>query len=116
MDHYLIVLAQNGSSQYLERQKKRREYDSESDDSDGEDPASLLAFDLLDHSVQEAEIDVHLFAAQEDYNFTKYGENQILKYDSENPAPESFICITVESFMRKTFDEKWALSKDKSSV
>ncbi len=107
MGHYLIVLVQNGSPE--DSKKQKREYywnsDSESEDSDEEDPAaSLLAFNLEDHSVQEAKINaklVKLFAYQENYTFAKYGENQILKYSSGND--QSFVCITVTSFKRMMF-------------
>ena len=95
MEHYLIILVQDESEHPRQRE---RDYNSE-----GDDPASLLAFDLEDHSVQEAKINVDLFSYQNSYTFTKYGENQILQYYSgENGAyDKSFVCITVESLKRK---------------
>jgi len=87
MDHYLVVLVQDRS--------KQAGFCNQSSRPEGDDPASLLAFDLLDHSVQEAEIDVRLFADEEHCGFTKLGENQILKF-----YIGTFVCVTVESFKR----------------
>ncbi len=69
------------------------------------EPATLLAFSLKDHSVQEAEICHFTFCFQfGGYSFLKYGENQIIKYDNKCNGSEysadSMICITVESFSR----------------
>ena len=101
MDHHLILLAQEKS---LPPAHHEKDYDSE-----GDNPASILVFDLLDHSVQEAEIDVDLFAYQSFSSFVRYGENQILRYYSSDEDmgnynyKQSFVCITVESFKRKRF-------------
>jgi len=96
INHYLIVLVQAGT---VDR-RKRGEYDTE-----GQDPVSLLAFDLLDHSVQEAEINVDLFAYESDYSFIRYGKNHIVKYTNSQHSPESLVAITVDSFKRNICSE-----------
>ena len=94
MSHYLIVCVQD---QYT-YDKHREEYDSDEDE-----PASLLAFNLLDQSIQEVEINDCYFKYQKGYSFLKYGENQILKYGQMNHLSFkcSLACITIKSFERK---------------
>jgi len=92
MDHYLVVVVTSATVY-----KDEHGYVSER-----EYTANLLAFNLEDHSVQEAKIDALLFMWQEgDYSFLKYGENQIIKYASEfSYGGASMACITVGSFER----------------
>jgi len=69
-----------------------------------EQTATLLAFNLQDHTVQEATgINHTLFVRQGGhYSFLKYGENQIIKFGGlfERHDAARMICITVESFER----------------
>jgi len=75
MDHYLVVFTKD---KCIEEKEQRK---------------SLVAFNLLDHSVQEAEIGIDL---SQDMNESvlKYGENQIVKYGFD------LALITIESFER----------------
>jgi len=100
MEHYLVVVVQYESDYPMHRKDRGklglvRDYQ-----------ASLLAFDLLGHSVQEAEIDGNRFTYADNYSFIKYGENQILKFCNSMSSYESFVCITVESFKRNICFER----------
>jgi len=102
MGHYLIILAQDYSYD---------EYHRGSDDYSGEDePATLLAVDLRDNTVQEAKIkgSESMFNYIEKYTFTKYKDNQIIKFGGEmnSRALDTLIRITVKSFQRIPYLEK----------
>ncbi len=98
MDHYLVVVVNDNRA-------PARKLLSLSDNEDEEDEkddninykTSVLAFNLLDHSLQEAHIKAGLFDYKHD-GFIKYDENKILKYSDS--AAFSLACITVESFKR----------------
>ncbi len=91
MDHYLVVVVS-------ESKKKKSPFDDEEDD-DQTLKTSVLAFSLLDHSVQEADLEVGSFFYKHD-GFLQYDGNKIIKY-SGSSCPLSLACITVESFQRK---------------
>jgi len=111
MGHYLVVLVH---SEILHR-PTGREYDYDIEPKTDQD-ATILSFNLQDHTVQEAEVDISAFRYQQGYyaycdfirqrdyySFLKYGENQIIKYGGEYEyfgGAGSMICITVESFER----------------
>jgi len=109
MDHYLVFLVHDNSLHPKDRDRGD-DYDSYEDE-----PATLFAFNLLDHSIQQAEIDSSHFGYQEGYySFLRYGENQIIKYGgtSSKYSPSSFVNITVESFERILLIEKGSFLKN----
>ncbi len=73
-------------------------------------PLTLLAVDLRDNSIQEAQIhDPSFFfepgfgeaADNQPYTLSKYGDNQILRYGvGENGKSSPFSLLTIESFQR----------------
>ena len=95
MDNYLIVLVQGLKSP----QDKKLTFNSRLNTE--KRSTTILAFNLLDHSVQEVEIDApsmssrHLFL-----NFLKYGDNQIICHNHD------ITVITIESFERIFIDIK----------
>ncbi len=101
MDDYLIVFALGRNPKFdWDRQKT------------GKLPPTIFAFNLLDHSVQEVEMDTPSFVSPEDnFSFLKYGENQIIKYTE---ARSTVTVITVESFERILLIERAYLLKRKS--
>jgi len=89
IDHYLIVLV----------------HDYESDEEEmlvDHEPAVLLAVNLHDKSVQKAKIPLSMFICQSDYSFTKYQDNQIIKYGGRQGEKVlgNLVQITVQSFDR----------------
>ena len=67
--------------------------------------SALLAFDLRDHSLQEAKLDQSIFANLKDFTFIKYKENQIIRFGGWKEKTNAFgptVRITIESFQRKT--------------
>ena len=63
----------------------------------------LLAVDLRDNSVQEAEMPASILYSHQDFTFTKYKDNQIIKFggmDEQEREVGIMIRITVESFKR----------------
>ena len=79
MDHYLVVLT------------------FDKDESSDSTTSSLLAFNLLDHSVQEAKTKMYSFREAE-FHLIKYDEKEIIKYDAS--SADNFDLITVKSFER----------------
>ncbi len=89
MGNYLVVLTQGTKSNSMFYGLSRKE----------ELSTTILAFNLLDHSVQEAEMDTPSLVSQESYfSFLKYNENQIIKYGGDTNS--SVTVLTFESFER----------------
>ncbi len=68
----------------------------------GNEPTTLLAVDLYDNSVQQAEAPESMFSDQEKFTLTSYKDNQIIKYGGlkdHNPIGD-IVRITIESFQR----------------
>ena len=73
---------------------------------------TLLAVDLRDNSVQEFETPENLAYSFENYSFTKYKNNQIIKFGGSrcrNVLDRLFL-ITIESFQRILYSESSNLS------
>ncbi len=109
MDNHLVVLVQDES---VHIDIRLGDYDYEDYSSDDDEPATLLAFNLEDHTVQEVEMDSKIFGYYENYyTFLKYGENQIIKYgnpyDPYGYGIAQIGCITIESFKRTLLISKW---------
>ncbi len=60
-------------------------------------PTTLLAFDLRDNSIQEVKLDESLFPGMQDCTYTKYKDNQIIKFGGQ---ANQMVRITIESFER----------------
>jgi len=85
MDRYLILLLQNPD-------------DIRPGGSGLTTTATLLAFDLWNHSIQEVELERPLFCfVQESATYTKYKEDQIILFGGRS---KKMIRITIESFER----------------
>jgi len=80
MDDYLIVFANDGAL-------SKRFY-----------MTNLLAFNILDRTVQEVEIQIGCFGDQRGYSFLVYDGNRIIKYGGDDSF--SLTCITIQSFER----------------
>ena len=68
-----------------------------------ESSPTLLAFDLLDNSTQEVKLDRSMLADFFGFTFTKYKNNQIIKFGGWSKKAETFgpmVRITIESFKR----------------
>ncbi len=83
MDHYLIVLTSNTDTKGHFRTK------------------NILAFDLRDHSIQEAEIFTGSLKNDE-FHLLKY-EDKIILYGCDGHF--RLVCLTIESFKRIPFFE-----------
>ena len=88
MGDYLVILANDGTKSY----RNGPTFDQY-------ETSTLLAFNLLDNTVQEGEIEVGSLRSS---SFLKYGDNQIIKYSNDD-HDFSLVCITVESFERILF-------------
>jgi len=96
MGDYLVIAAHDCSYQQGNRGS---DYDS-----DGDQPATLLAVNLRDNSVQRELI--HDFYYQEDYSFNKYSENQIISFGGTagRKALGNVDLITITSFEPFSFE------------
>jgi len=97
MGHHMIMLVHDVN---LDDEPVHSEVTYESDPES--EPAILLAVDLRDSSVQEARVPAHLFFYHEGYTFTKYKDNQIIKFGGRKSGGmvNSMARITVTSFQR----------------
>ncbi len=105
MDHYLVVVVPTNLN--LRKLGPRDDNSCDSDSDDKNDPncrISVLAFNLLDHSVHETEVEAGPSDDLQDF-FLQYGENKIIKYRGK-AAAFSLACITIESFQRKILISK----------
>jgi len=86
MEHYLILLIHEESS-WL-----------------GKGGPKLLAFDLQDHSIQEATLDESMFPVDiQDFTFTKYKDNQIIRFGGYMEKAKTYapmVQITIKSLKR----------------
>ncbi len=86
MDDFMIVMAHDNS--IIE------------DSLDHCEPATILAVDLRDNSVKEHDMDD--FYHHEGYSFTKYKNNQIIKFGGKKDRNvlKEIICIKIRSLRR----------------
>ena len=96
MDHYLVLLLQDSD-------RKSPQNDDLVGSENEEKPrnlelsTTLLAFDLGDKRVQEVKVDGSLFLGMQDCAYTKYRDNQIIKFGGPT---NKLVRITIESFER----------------
>jgi len=105
MDHYLVaILIEESKTKYEPIYKEY--YSKDGTDNDTDYKTSVLAFSLLDHSVQETEIEMSSFDYEAD-RLLKYDGNKIIV--SAGYSTFKLACITVESFKRKSLISKTCL-------
>ncbi len=65
-------------------------------------PTTLLSIDLQDNSIQEAEVPHTLFERHSHYSFSKYKDNQIIKFGGKEYGRnlDLMVRITIQSFDR----------------
>ncbi len=99
MGHYLIILAQDSR----EKIHHKTQYDEE-DSEEISAQSTLLAVDLRDYRIQKAKIPQDMFCLIEEFTFTKYKDNQIIKFGGKKDGASigALIQITVKSFERMT--------------
>jgi len=92
MDHYLVVVVHEFS---YDEDHRDSGFDSEN-----HRPATLLAVDLRDNSIQEAELPESMFYYHEDYIFTRWGDNKIVKFGGEKNDRRlgTLVVVTITSF------------------
>ena len=73
---------------------------SQYSNSNNHEPAMILAVDLRDNSVKEHDMDD--FYYHEEYSFTKYKNNQIIKFGGikDGVVLNDILWITIRSFRR----------------
>ncbi len=97
MGHHLIIVAHDDSLEEPVHSEVTYESDPETE------PAVLIAVDLRDSSMQEARVPEHLFFYHEGSSFTRYKDNQIIKFGGlkNGSMVDRMVRITVTSFERK---------------
>jgi len=101
MGHYLIILVHDESLEEND-EPVHPEITNESDPE--KEPAVLIAVNLRDSSIQEARVPAHLFLYHQSYTFTKYKDDQIIKFGGRRNnglVAQPIVRITVTSFQRK---------------
>ena len=101
MGHYLIILVHDESLEEND-EPVHPEITNESDPE--KEPAVLIAVNLRDSSIQEARVPAHLFFYHQSYTFTKYKDDQIIKFGGRRNnglVAQPIVRITVTSFQRK---------------